>query len=147
MGQLLLINTPSSNWWHKCFLYWSCMNDIWLKKQKILWTQPIPVMKKWLCYPWETKMRTQCALIKQHCKQWLYPNRLNKITFMKLTPMSMRINSNMVCSSNVATEYTAFEFWKFKWNEFQQNSTSLSVTVQTNVCSVVIMKMFCFSCY
>ena len=46
---------------------------------------------------------------------------------MKLTPMSMRVNSN------VATKYTAFEFRKVKSKEIQRNSTSLLVAVQTNV--------------
>ena len=46
---------------------------------------------------------------------------------MKLTHMSMRVNSN------VATKYTAFEFRKVKAKEIQRNSTSLSGSVQTNV--------------
>lgn len=73
MGPLLPINI-AANAWRKYFLVFfleSCMNDILLNKQKILCTQLIPVMKKWLYYPWKTKIRRQCVIIKQHCKQWL----------------------------------------------------------------------------
>mgnify|MGYP001801944613 CR=1 FL=1 len=59
-------------------------------------------------------------------------NRPNKIKFMKLTPMSMSINSSLVSSLNLMNKYTAFLVY-----------TSLSLAVYSNLCSKCNNKCKC----